>query len=189
MNGFDNREGGAMRSVKIGALVVPYLAAVVAANLLVNHFGPTSAPYIAFGLIGAVLIFRDRFADIVGVRRVIAQAALIATGALLTYLINQDAAVIAKASVIAFAASEAVEGTLYFAMRQWPWLERAPLSATGGALVDSVLFISIAFGFSFPIVFAQFCAKVAGAYLWARLIQGVRRQREVLPRDSQTELA
>lgn len=177
-----------MRALKIGALVVPYLAAVVAANLLVNHFGPTAVPYISFGLIGAVLIFRDRFADLVGPRRVAAQTALIVAGAVLTWLVNRNAAVIAEASVIAFAASEAVEGTLYFAIRRRPWLERAPLSATAGAAVDSVLFISLAFGFSLPIAFAQFVAKVAGAYLWARLIQVVRGD-SVPARDSQTELA
>lgn len=178
-----------MRIIKPALLVIPYLGCVVAANLLVNHFGPTSAPYIAFALIGAVLIFRDKFADIVGPRRVLAQSALIGAGALLTYLINQDAAVIAKASVIAFAASEAIEGTLYYGIRKRPWLERAPLSATAGAAVDSVLFISIAFGFSWPIVFGQFCAKVAGAYLWARVIQGIRRRRAVPAGDTQAELA
>ena len=166
-----------MRVLKLGALVAPYLVAVVAANLLLKHFGPTAAPYIAFGLIGAVLIFRDQFADLVGPQRLAAQTGLIAAGAILTYLLNQDAAAIAKASVIAFAASEAVEGTLYYGIRKRPWLDRAPLSATAGALVDSVLFISIAFGFTFSIVFAQFVAKVAGAYLWAQAIQAVKNRR------------
>lgn len=178
-----------MRALKTGALVVPYLAAVVAANLLLNHYGPTAAPYIAFGLIGAVLIFRDKFADLVGPRRVLAQSALIAAGALITFLLNQDAASIAKASVIAFAASEAVEGTIYYLNRNRPWLERAPLSAVFGAAVDSVLFISIAFGFSFQIAFLQFVAKVAGAYVWALVIGYVRGKRAVLPGDAQTELA
>lgn len=170
-----------VRSLKLGALVVPYLAAIVAANLIVNHYGPTSTPYVAFGLIGAVLIFRDRFADVIGPRRIVAQASLIAAGALLTWLVDRNAVTVAEASVVAFAASEAVEGTLYFAIRHRPWLERAPLSATAGGAVDSVLFIAIAFGFSLPIAFAQFVAKVAGAYLWAHLIGSVRGRRAVLP--------
>ena len=184
-----------MRLIKIGALVALYLAAVVAANLLVTHFGPSSAPYIAFGLIGGVLIFRDQFSDAIGVRpgnvwnpRLVAvQVALIAAGAILTFLLNQNAAQIAKASVIAFAASEVIEGAVYLGLRHRPWMDRAPISATCGAAVDSVLFISIAFGFAFPIVFGQFVAKTAGGWFWARLI-GLRK-REVLSRDSQTELA
>lgn len=165
------REDAKMRNLKIAGLVVPFLAAVVAANLIVKHYGPTSTPYVSFVLIGAALIFRDKFADMVGVKRIAAQASLIAAGALLTFLVNQDAALIAKASVVAFAASEAVEGTVYFLRRHRPWLERAPFSATFGAAVDSVLFITIAFGFSFTIAFAQFVAKVAGGYMWAWLIQ------------------
>lgn len=165
------------RYVKAAILVLPFLAAVVAANLIVNHYGPSSTPYVAFGLIGAALIFRDKFADLVGPQRILAQGALIGAGALLTYLINQDAALIAKASVIAFAASEAVEGTIYYLIHKRPWMERAPLAATAGAAVDSVLFITIAFGFSFQIAFAQFVAKVAGGFLWAWLIGQVRGRR------------
>lgn len=178
-----------MRALKIGALVVPYLAAIVAANLLVNHLGPTYSPVIAFFLIAAVLIFRDQFADVVGPRRWFIQAGLILAGAVLTWICNPDAAQIAKASVIAFAASESVEAVAYYAMRHRPWMDRAPLSATLGAAVDSVLFITIAFGFNWQIAFAQFVAKVAGAYLWAKLIDTRKERRAVLPRDTQTELA
>lgn len=180
-----------MRALKIGALVVPYLAAIVAANLLVKHFGPTYSPVIAFFAIAAVLIFRDQFADMVGQRRTaqLLQFGLIAAGALLTYLFNQDAAQIAKASVIAFAASETTEQAIYFLLRHRPWMDRAPLSAVFGAAVDSVLFITIAFGFNWQIAFAQFTAKVAGAWLWARVIQAVKEHRAVLPRDTPTELA
>lgn len=175
-----------MRALKIGALVVPYLAAVVAANLLVKHFGATYSPVIAFFAIAAILIFRDQFADLVGQRWLaqFLQLGLIGVGALLTYLFNQDAALIAKASVIAFAASETSEQIIYFLLRRRPWMDRAPFSAVVGAAVDSVLFITIAFGFTFTIAFAQFTAKVAGAWLWARAIQAVKERREVLPRNA-----
>jgi len=175
-----------MRALKIGALVVPYLGAVVAANLLVNHFGPSWSPVIAFFAVAAVLIFRDSFADLVGQRWLaqVLQLSLIGAGALLTYLFNQDAALIAKASVIAFAASEMTEQVFYLLMRGRPWMDRAPLSALVGAAVDSVLFISIAFGFNFRLVFAQWCAKVAGAWLWARAIQTMKSRSEVRSLDA-----
>jgi uncharacterized PurR-regulated membrane protein YhhQ (DUF165 family) len=175
-----------MRALKIGALVVPYLAAVVAANLLVKHYGPSWAPVIAFVAVAAVLIFRDAFADLAGQRWLaqLLQLGLIAVGALLTYLLNQDAALIAKASVIAFAASETTEQAIYFVLRNRPWMDRAPISALFAAAVDSVLFLTIAFGFDFRLVFYQWSAKVAGAWVWARLIQVVKDRREVLPRNA-----
>lgn len=184
-------ERKALRLLKTGALVVPYLAAVVAANLLVNHFGAKWSPVIAFVAVAAVLIFRDQFADLVGQRSTaqLLQFGLIAAGALLTWLFNQDAAQIAKASVIAFAASETTEQAVYFLLRRRPWMDRAPTSAVFGAAVDSALFITIAFGFNFTIAFAQFTAKVAGAWLWARATQTVKERREVPARDTHAELA
>ena len=180
-----------MRALKLGALIVPYLTAVVAANLLVKHFGAAYSPVIAFFAIAAILIFRDQFADLVGQRWLaqLLQLGLIAAGAILTYLFNQDAALIAKASVIAFAASETIEQVIYYLLRRRPWMDRAPMSAVIGAAVDSVLFITIAFGFTFTIAFAQFTAKVAGAWLWARVIQAVKDRHEVPARNAQTELA
>jgi uncharacterized PurR-regulated membrane protein YhhQ (DUF165 family) len=167
------------RWVKLGTLSILYIAAVVAANLLVKHYGPQAAPAIAFVAVAAVLIFRDRFADLVGSRTTsqILQAALIGVGAIATYLLNSDAALIAKASVIAFVASELTEQVLYLLMRNRPWMERAPWAAVPAALVDSVLFITIAFGFSFWIIAAQFGCKVGGAYLWANVIDRLGHRR------------
>lgn len=156
-----------MKKILIG---VPYLAAVVGANLLVSHFGPSSTPYVAFGVIAAVLIFRDQFADLTGPQRAVQQGVLILAGAALTWFVNRSASIIAEASVISFIASESLEGVLYFLMRRLPWVQRAPRSGMAGAAVDSVLFISIAFGFSLPLVVAQFFAKGFGAYVWSEVI-------------------
>lgn len=164
-------------------LVIVYLAAIVAANLLVTHYGPSSVIYVAFLLVGFVLIVRNYFADIVGVRRFVMQAALILVGGLLTWLLNQDAETIAKASVIAFLVSESIEAVNYYLMRGWPWLERAPISATIGAAVDSVLFITIAFGWNFRLAYTQWLAKTAGGWLWSQVI-ATARKREVLPRNA-----
>jgi queuosine precursor transporter len=180
-----------MRALKIGALTVPYLTAVVAANLLVNHYGPKAAPAIAFVAVAAVLILRDQFAQLTGQRwhAQLLQTALIAAGALATYLINQDAALIAKASVIAFAASETTEQIAYYVMRRRPWMEKAPYSAVLGAAVDSTLFITIAFGFDVWIVIGQFAAKIGGAWLWATVLDKTKARHAVPARDTPAELA
>jgi uncharacterized PurR-regulated membrane protein YhhQ (DUF165 family) len=184
-------KGGRVRALKIGALAVPYVGAVVIANLAVNHWGPKAAPAIAFVAVAAVLIFRDQFAQLTGQRwqAQLLQAGLIGAGALATYLINENAALIAKASVIAFAASESTEQVAYYLMRRRPWMEKAPYSAVFGAAVDSVLFITIAFGFDGWIIVGQFAAKLGGAWLWASLIDKAKGRRAVLSRQSPTELA
>lgn len=130
------------------------------------------------------MILRDAFADLVGPRRAVAQLALIAAGAVLTYLLNQDAVKIAIASVVAFAASESVEAVVYVALRDRPWMTRAPVSACIGAAVDSVLFITLAFGFSFQLAFLQWVAKTAGGWFWAQLIDLAKTRRAVLLRHS-----
>ena len=178
------------RWTRLALLSVLYIAAVVAANLLVKHYGPQAAPAIAFVAVAAVLIFRDQFADLVGsrTRSQVLQAGLIALGALATYLINENAATIAKASVIAFAASELTEQAVYLGLRNRPWMERAPWAAVPAAAVDSVLFITIAFSFNFWIIAAQFGCKVGGAYLWANAIDRWKARsgqpRPVLPRSA-----
>lgn len=148
-------------------LAIAYLLAITAANLIVNHFGITVTPYVAFGLVGAALIFRDAFADVVGVRRVVIQGALIAAGGLITYLLNQQAAAIAIASVTGFTVSEIAEGVSYYLMGNKAWLQRAQRSAAIGAVLDSVLFITLAFGFTPSIIFIQIVAKGFGAWVWS----------------------
>src|SRR5664279_3080639 len=72
----------------------------------------------------------------------------------------------ATASVVAFSCAELGEALLYHVLRKRPWIERAPKAAVLGAAIDSLLFITIAFGFSLSTSFAQFAAKLAGALVW-----------------------
>lgn len=159
------------RNLAITGLVLVYLAAIVAANLIVTHFGPSAAIYDAFFLIALDLITRDRLADFWGTTRWAKMAALIATGAALSYLVNADAAKIALASCIAFASAELVEAGLYHLLRRRPWAERAPGAASVGAAIDSLVFPTLAFGsFMWTISFGQFVAKLAGAVIWTWVI-------------------
>lgn len=157
-----------MRSALIVAL---YLAAVVAANLIVTEYGPEASIYCAFFLIGLTLVVRDVAHDTWENHRALKLAALIGAGALLSYIVNNDAAQIAKASCIAFAAAETTDALLYHAARRMPWLERSNVSNILGAAVDSIVFPWIAFnGFMWVITFGQFSAKVAGGVLFSLIL-------------------
>lgn len=163
-----------MRILKIGALVLLYLAAIVAANLTLTHWGPSAIIPNAFFLIGLDLIARDRLADFWGTTRWAKMLLLIATGGALSYWLNRNAATIAVASTVAFASAELAEALLYHLLRRQRWTERAPKAALLGAAVDSIVFPTLAFSsFSFATSFAQFAAKLAGAVVWTWIIARV----------------
>ena len=160
-----------MKRLKIAGLVVVYLAAIVAANLSLTHWGPSAIIPNAFFLIGLDLITRDRLADFWGTTRWPKMLLLIAAGGALSYWLNDDAAKIAIASTVSFAAAELCEAVAYHILRKQRWTERAPKAALLGAAVDSIVFPTLAFGvFSFSTSFGQFAAKLAGAVVWTWVI-------------------
>jgi uncharacterized PurR-regulated membrane protein YhhQ (DUF165 family) len=168
------------------ALVAAYLAAIVAANLSSAHFGPEASIYNAFLLIGLTLTVRDRLHDAWRGRRLRNMALLIAGGSALSYLASlglADEALpadvvgrIALASCAAFASSETLDALLYHRLRRRPWLERANTSNLLSAAVDSAVFVSVAFGWSWAIVFGQACAKVAGGFVYSLVLRARGRE-------------
>jgi uncharacterized PurR-regulated membrane protein YhhQ (DUF165 family) len=155
-------------------LVALFLGAIVLANVLAAHFGPTVTISNAFFLIALDLVTRDKLADFWGTSRWRKQALLIVAGGLLSYLATSATSTIAIASAVSFACAETGEATLYWLVRHRPWLERANISAWLGAAIDSVVFPTLAFGFVWSISFGQFVAKVAGAAIWSVVILKVR---------------
>lgn len=157
-------------------LVALYLAAVVAANLLVTAYGPPATVPAALVLVSLTLTTRDALHDRWAGRALsLRLGALIAVGSLVSYLLNAKAAQIAVASCVAFAASEAVDALVYHALRRRPMLERTNASNAAGALVDSVIFPTLAFGLFLPWVIAgQAAAKVAGGFAYSLLRKGKR---------------
>lgn len=152
--------------------IILYIAAIVAANLTVAAFGPVVAPINAFLLIGLDLSLRDnlheRWKDRGVLRRMFA---LVAAAAAISYALNPASGRISLASVIAFAASSLVDTLIYQWLHGRSYLTRSNASNAGGALVDSAIFPTIAFGGLMPgIVIAQFLAKFAGGAVWAWLI-------------------
>jgi len=167
------------RRLTIVLLVAGYLAAIITANLLAYHYGPSITPYTALLLVAFGLITRDRLAD---VSSWWAQLGLIMAGSLLAYLANPAAARIAVASTIAFACSEGTEAVLYYAMRRQPWLEKANKSGIIGAAIDSFLFLTIAFPgpILWATIFAQWTAKTAGCFVFSWILGKIKVRRTTI---------
>lgn len=144
-----------------------YTMAIILANLLVAKFGPSISPINAFFLIGLDLALRNWLA----LRMQTWQMALMIVGTgLASYLINPATGLIAIASGVAFTAAALVDW-LAFNTAVGSWARRNFVGNTSGALVDSLLFPTIAFGALMPeIVALQFVAKILGGTLWGQLI-------------------
>lgn len=122
-----------------------YIATVFAANYAITHIGLVP---VGFGLLapagvyfaGLAFTLRDLTHETLG-RRVVLVAIL--TGALLSALLSPA---LALASGTAFLLSELADFAVYAPLRKRTWLGAVALSNTVGLVVDSVLFLWIAFG-------------------------------------------
>ncbi|MFI7676462.1 VUT family protein [Actinophytocola sp. NPDC049390] len=134
------------RSVVAGVLVMTgYLLSVVAANVASVHWPPLAIGglVVPAGTLfaGASLTARDLLHDALGVRGV---AAGILAGAGLSALVASPQ--IAVASVVAFTASELVDAAVYSRLRHRSRPSAVAVSNAVGLVVDSVLFVPLAFG-------------------------------------------
>ena len=161
-------------------MVVLYLGAIVAANLLVARFGPSVTVLNAFLFIGLDLTSRDTLHDRwhgKGLRW--KMTLLVGTGSVLSYLLNRDAGRIAFASFVAFAVAGFVDVVVYeWALRRGVGkMRRINESNVAAAAADSTLFPTIAFGEFLPlIVLGQFAAKVFGGAVWAWVLNAYSRR-------------
>lgn len=154
-------------------LVSIYLAAIVLANLSVAYFGPVAVIPNAFLFIALDLVSRDRLHDRwQGSGLMWRMAALIATGSVLSWLINRNAGPIALASFVAFAAAATVDTLMYHALRRRSWMVKVNGSNIPAAIVDSVVFLWLAFGVG-ALVLAplQVLAKVGGGIIWSAILR------------------
>lgn len=141
-----------------------YALAIIVANLLVLQFGPAITPLNAFFLIGLDLALRNWLN--LRMRPLYMGALILGTG-LLTYLVNPAGQHIAIASAVAFTCG-ALADWLTFRSVAGGWMRRNLAGNSVGALVDSIIFPTLAFGSLMPlIVLMQFAAKVAGGVMWA----------------------
>lgn len=152
-------------------LAVLYIALIAAANIIVAHVGPAASPYVAFAAVGVILTTRDRLQEAWEGRHLLLRiGGLIAAGGLLSYLLTPGVPIaphIALASMVAFIASESIDTAIYTVLRHARADVKVNLSNAVSALVDSWVFLTIAFGsVTTSIVFTQFVAKVAGGALF-----------------------
>jgi hypothetical protein len=153
--------------------IVMYLAAIVAANLLVAQFGPAVTILNAVLFIGLDLSARDNLHDAWHGRGLLPRmATLIAAGSILSYALNRNAGPIALASFAAFALAASADTLAYALLGGRARLLKVNGSNLVSAAVDSVTFPALAFGFPLlvGVMLGQFAAKVLGGFAWSLLL-------------------
>lgn len=155
-----------------------YLLAIVLANLSVAQFGPSAAIINAFLFIGLDLTTRDRLHEAWSGKNLwLKMTTLIVAGSALSWLMNRNAGPIALASLVAFGAAATVDAIVYQLLGGYPKWLRVNGSNIPSALVDSLVFPTLAFGsFLWPVVVGQFLAKVLGGFLWSLLMKDKPRK-------------
>ena len=154
-------------------MVFLYLTAIVLANLSVAHFGPSSTIVNAFLFIGLDLTSRDKLHEAWHNNGLIwKMGLLIATGSIISWLLNRNAGQIALASFIAFACAAVVDTIVYQILRKQKYMVKVNGSNIFSAATDSIIFPTIAFGGFLPwITLGQFAAKVFGGAIWSFILR------------------
>jgi uncharacterized PurR-regulated membrane protein YhhQ (DUF165 family) len=158
-----------------------YVGTIAAANWAINHYGLVP---VGFGLLapagvylaGLAFTLRDLAQELAGRRWVLAA---IASGAGLSLLLGPWH--IAVASAAAFTISELADFAVYQPLRERHWLLAVAASNTVGLIVDSALFLWLAFG-SLAFIAGQVVGKAwvtAVAVLLLAASRAAIRRREV----------
>lgn len=160
---------------RIGTVAaVGYVATIFAANWLIAHVGIVP---VGFGLqapagvfaAGVALTLRDIVQVTLGRAAVVVA---ILTGAALSYLVSPAFAV---ASGVAFLVSESADFAVYTPLERRSWLGAVLLSNTVGLVLDSVLFLWLAFG-SLAFLPGQVVGKAWMTLLAVALLSTFRRR-------------
>lgn len=131
------------------ASLAGYIATIFAANWLITRYGVVDvapgpwhlmAPAGVYA-VGAALVLRDLAHDTAGVRWVLAA---IAAGIALSALVASPGLIVASA--VAFGLSELLDLAVYTPLRDHGWTLAALASSAVGLVVDSVVFLWLAFG-------------------------------------------
>lgn len=146
-----------------------YILSVVAANLIITEVGPSAVLPVGFFIIGITLLARDVIHEWSRGRLIVKMGSLIVVGGVASYLINAEAAIIALASVAAFASSEIVDALIYQRLILKRYIVKANVSNAVSAVVDSAVFIGIAFGPALGLIAAQSAVKIFGGAVWTAL--------------------
>ena len=167
------------------AALTAYIAAIVAANWLTTryglvHVGPGLMTTAGTFAAGAALLLRDVVQDTAGRAWVLGG---IAAGAALTWATSPALAV---ASATAFLIAECADMAVYTPLRDRGWARAVLASNTVGAIVDTLLFLTLA---GFPVTVATVGGQLVGKLAWATALPvaavlTVRQVRRAVPRHS-----
>jgi uncharacterized PurR-regulated membrane protein YhhQ (DUF165 family) len=154
------------------AAFLGYVATIFAANWLIQHIGIVP---VGFGLMapagvyaaGLAFTLRDIVQRTLG--RDITVIAILA-GASLSYFVSPASAL---ASCVAFLVSELADFAVYTPLERKSWLGAVALSNTVGLVLDSVLFLWLAFG-SLAFLPGQIVGKAWVTLLAVGLLAAVR---------------
>ncbi|SDM99481.1 hypothetical protein SAMN04488074_13124 [Lentzea albidocapillata subsp. violacea] len=154
-------------------VVAAYVGTVALAN-----YTSTSSPAVILGPLiipagtlwaGMTFTLRDLLHETLGPSGV---TVVVAAGAGLSWLLASPQ--IAVASVVAFAVSEALDSALYAMLRPSSRIRAVLASNLAGLVVDSLLFVPLAFG-SFAAAPGQVVGKAVATLLTLAVLWGVRR--------------
>jgi uncharacterized PurR-regulated membrane protein YhhQ (DUF165 family) len=150
--------------------LVGYIATIVAANFAIQQWGVVG---VGFGLMAPAGVF---FAGLAFTLRDLVQAQLGRAWTVAAILLGAGVSAFvspqfALASGVAFLISELCDFAVYTPIRERHWLTAVTLSNTVGLVVDSALFLVLAFG-SLDFLAGQIVAKsyvtlISVACLWA----------------------
>lgn len=156
---------------KQSILVSLYVLMILAANSIVAVYGPSATIAIAGLLIGPVMTIRDMLHEMWKHNTKRNMLALICATGVLSYLLNPATGMIAVASFVAFLFSECADYLVYSALHNSNVMAKANTSNVVGAVIDSLVFPTIAFGALMPsIVIGQILAKFAGGFMYSLLL-------------------
>lgn len=166
--------------------ILMYLGAIILANLTVARFGPSSAIVVAFLFIGLDLTSRDKLHEAWHNNGLVwKMGILIAVGSFISWILNKDSGRVAVASFVAFMFAAVVDTIVYQILHKRSYLVKVNGSNVFSALVDSIIFPTIAFGGFLPLItLGQFVAKVFGGAVWAFILNKKRDNDENLQTSS-----
>jgi hypothetical protein len=170
-------------NIRLGVVVVAgYIGTIFAANWAIERYGPVP---VGFGyeapagvwFAGLAFTFRDLTQETLGRRWVVAA---IVVGAALSGLVSTDFAV---ASATAFLVSELADFAVYTPLAERGWLRAVIASNAVGLVVDSVLFLWLAFD-SLDFLPGQVIGKAWMTALAVVLLSPTARRRALRPSAS-----